>query len=79
MLQWSWQSGLDLQAVAGELGLNSKDLLLRAQMLAAEGRLTPKAPVYEDSQSCRHRRHNAVPYASPDSPETLYSSPHPYG
>ncbi|MFD4022225.1 hypothetical protein ACFWRV_01720 [Streptomyces sp. NPDC058576] len=80
VLQWSWESGLDLQTVAGELGLNSKDLLLRAQMLAAEGRLAPKTPAYEDNQSGRHRRHNAVQYTFvPDSPETLYGSPHPYG
>lgn len=51
VLQWSWQSGLDLQTVAEELGLNPKDLLLRAQMLATEGRLQPKAPAYDVSQS----------------------------
>ncbi|MFJ4965816.1 hypothetical protein ACIP6P_25800 [Streptomyces sp. NPDC088729] len=79
VLQWSWQSGLDLQTVAEELGLNSKDLLLRAQMLAAEGRLAPKSPAYETSQSGRHRRHASLSYSAvPDSPETLYSSPSPY-
>ncbi|MFJ6759012.1 hypothetical protein ACIQNK_28845 [Streptomyces sp. NPDC091273] len=75
VLQWSWQSGLDLQTVAEELGLNPKDLLLRAQMLATEGRLQPKAPAYDVSQSGRHRRHDSVQYSFvPDSPETLYSS-----
>ncbi|MFF1802598.1 hypothetical protein [Streptomyces virginiae] len=75
VLQWSWQSGLDLQTVAEELGLNPKDLLLRAQMLATEGRLQPKAPAYDVSQSGRHRRHDSMQYSFvPDSPETLYSS-----
>ncbi|WP_343299241.1 hypothetical protein [Streptomyces sp. SID1046] len=75
VLQWSWQSGLDLQTVAEELGLNPKELLLRAQMLATEGRLQPKAPVYDVSQSGRHRRHDSMQYSFvPDSPETLYSS-----
>lgn len=79
VLQWSWQSGLDLQTVAEELGLSPKDLLVRAQMLAAEGQLTPKAPAYDDSQSGRHRRHNSMQYNPvPDSPETLYHSPSPY-
>ncbi|WP_328786234.1 hypothetical protein [Streptomyces sp. NBC_00273] len=75
VLQWSWQSGLDLQTVAEELGLNPKDLLLRAQMLATEGRLQPKAPAYDVSQPGRHRRHDSMQYSFiPDSPETLYTS-----
>ncbi|MFC5904315.1 hypothetical protein ACFP53_34735 [Streptomyces zhihengii] len=79
VLQWSWQSGLDVQTVAEELGLSSKDLLMRAQVLAAEGLLTPKAPTYDTSQSGRHRRHNPMQYSPvPDSPETLYYSPSPY-
>ncbi|NYE44494.1 hypothetical protein [Streptomyces fulvorobeus] len=79
VLQWSWQSGLDLQAVAEELGLQSRDLLLRAQMLAAEGRLMPKTPAYDASQSGRHRRHESMHYNPvPDSPETLYHSPSPH-
>ncbi|WP_199810465.1 MULTISPECIES: hypothetical protein [unclassified Streptomyces] len=80
VLQWSWQSGLDLQAVAEELGLSSRDLLLRSQMLAAEGRLMTKVPPeHEASQSGRHRRHAFMQYNPvPDSPETLYSSTSPY-
>ncbi|MGX1671618.1 hypothetical protein [Streptomyces sp. NPDC055400] len=79
VLQWSWQSGLDLQTVAEELGLNSKDLLVRAQTLAAEGRLMPKAPAHDVSQSGRHRQPDARQYTFvPDSPETLYSSTSPY-
>ncbi|MEU8646089.1 hypothetical protein AB0C91_29725 [Streptomyces sp. NPDC048674] len=79
VLLWSWESGLDLQTVAEELGLSSKELLLRAQRLAAEGRLAPKAPAYDVSQSGRHRRHTTMPYpVVPDSPETLYMSSRPY-
>ncbi|MEU8794340.1 hypothetical protein [Streptomyces sp. NPDC048643] len=79
VLLWSWESGLDLQTVAEELGLSSKELLMRAQLLAAEGRLTPKAPSYDISQPGRHRRHNTMPYpVVPDSPETLYMSSSPY-
>ncbi|MGN5635024.1 hypothetical protein [Streptomyces sp. AC154] len=79
VLQWSWQSGLDLQAVAEELGLHSEDLLRRAQMLTTEGRLTPQPPTHEASRSGRHRRHNSMPYNPvPDSPETLYHSPSLY-
>lgn len=80
VLQWSCQSGLDLQTVAEELGMNSKDLLLRAQMLAAEGRLMPNVPAYDANRAGRHRRHGSMQYTPvPDSPETLYSSPGPYG
>ncbi|MEW2162109.1 hypothetical protein AB0912_03790 [Streptomyces sp. NPDC007084] len=80
VLLWSWESDLDLQTVATELGLSSKELLLRAQMLASEGRLTPKTPAYDVSQSGRHRRHDTLQYpVVPDSPETLYMSSSPYG
>ncbi|AJE83646.1 hypothetical protein SLNWT_3270 [Streptomyces albus] len=80
VLLWSWQSGLDLQIVAEELGLDAKELLLRAQKLAAEGQLTPRTPAYMDVRAGRHRRHDPVQYTFvPDSPETLYSSPHSYG
>ncbi|MFJ9113574.1 hypothetical protein [Streptomyces sp. NPDC102283] len=76
VLQWSWQSGLDLQAVAEELGLHSQDLLVRAQILAGEGRLAPQAPADDISRSGRHRRHNSTQYTPvPDSPESLYHSP----
>lgn len=79
VLLWSWESGLELRTVAEELGLSSKELLLRAQRLAAEGRLAPKAPAYDVSQSGRHRRHDTMSYpVVPDSPETLYMSSSPY-
>lgn len=80
MLERSWQSGLDLRTVGEELGLSAQDLLMRAQMLAAEGRLTPKAPVYDASEPGRHRRHDSMQNAFvPDSPESLYHSPSLYG
>ncbi|EST35810.1 hypothetical protein N566_17235 [Streptomycetaceae bacterium MP113-05] len=78
VLLWSWQSGLDLQTVAVELGLSSRELLLRAQTLAAEGRLTTKSTMCDDpGQLGRHRR-DGLQVPVPDSPEGLYST-FPYG
>ncbi|MGW7366473.1 hypothetical protein ACWGI8_24315 [Streptomyces sp. NPDC054841] len=39
VLVWSWHSGLDLQVVANELGLELRTVLQRVQVLAAEGHL----------------------------------------
>ncbi|MFF3430323.1 hypothetical protein [Streptomyces sp. NPDC002602] len=73
VLLWSWQSGLDLSKVAAELGVNYSALLLRAQQLAAEGRLAVK-PVHTDTgQAGRHRRHEAFHLPVPDSPTSLYN------
>jgi hypothetical protein len=44
VLLWSWKSGLDLQTVAAELGLDVRTLLLRVQVLADDGLLTPTVP-----------------------------------
>jgi hypothetical protein len=71
VLLWSWQSGLDLQTVAAELGFEPRDLLLRAQQLAAEGRLTPRPPTDGDLRAGRHRRDQSLHV--PDSPEGLYA------
>ncbi len=80
VLQWSWQSGLDLQAVAEELGLSPRALLLRAQTLATEGRLAPKAADSDATQSGRHRRNSDALYAPvPDTIESLHHSPAPHG
>ena len=80
VLQWSWQSGLDLQTVAEELGLSPRALLLRAQFLAAEGRLSPRAGDSESVQPGRHRRNDDPPYTPvPDNIESLYYSPAPHG
>lgn len=58
VLVWSWQSGVDLQFVAEELGLDLRALLVRVQTLAAEGRLSlhaPPPPASSDTAG-RHRR-----------------------
>ncbi len=80
VLLWSWQSGLDLQTVALELGLDTRELLLRAQTLAAEGRLGSKPMSASDhGQAGRHRRREeGLHVPVPDSPEGLYSFT-PYG
>ena len=44
VLLWSWKSGLNLQTVATELGLDVRTLLLRVQVLADQGLLTPSVP-----------------------------------
>lgn len=84
VLQWSWQSGLDLATVAAELGLDPRALLLRVQQLAAEGRLTVKAAQNDTGQAGRHRRHEPHRHEPhrheplhipvPDSPESLYTA-----
>ncbi|WP_327232673.1 hypothetical protein OG349_00705 [Streptomyces sp. NBC_01317] len=70
VLLWSWQSGLDLQTVAGELGLDLRTLLLRVQTLAADGLLTSPSPSSVDNgQAGRHRRHyEEDPYTALFSP-----------
>ncbi|MCY0963117.1 hypothetical protein [Streptomyces sp. H27-H5] len=74
VLLWSWQSGLDLNKVAAELGVDYRALLLRVQQLGAEGRL-PAKPVHGDtSQAGRHRRHETPHIPIPDSPASLYDS-----
>ncbi|MEV6419952.1 hypothetical protein [Streptomyces sp. NPDC051662] len=69
VLLWSWKSGLDLQTVAAELGLDLRALLLRVQTLANDGLLTPRTPPSDSGQSGRHRRHED-PYAALISPAT---------
>ncbi|MFJ9031507.1 hypothetical protein ACIRQP_23895 [Streptomyces sp. NPDC102274] len=69
VLLWSWKSGLDLQTVAAELGLDLRALLLRVQTLANDGLLTPRTHPSDGSQSGRHRRHED-PYAALISPAT---------
>ncbi|MFE2033741.1 hypothetical protein ACFXBB_10855 [Streptomyces scopuliridis] len=69
VLLWSWKSGLDLQTVAAELGLDLRALLLRVQTLANDGLLTPRTPPSDGAHSGRHRRHED-PYAALISPAT---------
>ncbi|MGW2563508.1 hypothetical protein ACWCXB_30650 [Streptomyces sp. NPDC001514] len=63
VLVWSWHSGLDLQVVANELGLELRTVLQRVQHLAAEGRLVKSEPMGSRDYSSpgrdysgRHRR-----------------------
>ncbi|WP_069814708.1 hypothetical protein [Streptomyces sp. TP-A0874] len=59
LLVGSWQTGVDLQVVAAEFGLDLMRLVSRAQQLSAEGRLSPpwaaQSPATEP-RSGRHRR-----------------------
>lgn len=76
VLLWSWQSGLDLQTVAGELGLDIRALLLRVQALADNGMLTPSATQSaEANRAGRHRRHHEEAYAALFSPTATFPSP----
>ncbi|MFD3920348.1 hypothetical protein [Streptomyces sp. NPDC058595] len=73
VLLWSWQSGLDLQTVAGELGLDVRALLLRVQALADNGMLTPSAAqTAEANRAGRHRRHHEEGYAALFSPTATF-------
>ncbi|MFD5894242.1 MULTISPECIES: hypothetical protein [unclassified Streptomyces] len=73
VLLWSWQSGLDLQTVAGELGLDVRALLLRVQALADNGMLTPSAAqTAEANRAGRHRRHHEEGYASLFTPTATF-------
>jgi hypothetical protein len=87
VLLWSWKSGLDLQTVAAELGLDVRTLLLRVQILADNGLLTPSVPTAlqptsphdfaapppspDHRRSGRHRRHHEEAYAAFFSPATF--------
>ncbi|MFD3519538.1 hypothetical protein [Streptomyces sp. NPDC058653] len=73
VLLWSWQSGLDLQTVAGELGLDVRALLLRVQALADSGMLTPtSSQTSEANRAGRHRRHHEEAYAALFSPTATF-------
>ncbi|THA70541.1 hypothetical protein E6R60_29755 [Streptomyces sp. A0642] len=56
VLLWSWESGVDLQTVASELGVSVRALLIRVQALADDGMLTLATPVTEVGRNGRHRR-----------------------
>ncbi|MFE3328491.1 hypothetical protein [Streptomyces sp. NPDC059176] len=58
VLVWSWQSGVDLQVVANELGVELRVVLQRVQTLAADGQLVkPDLPSARSSLG-RHRRYD---------------------
>ncbi|MFF4078354.1 hypothetical protein ACFYZN_02990 [Streptomyces sp. NPDC001777] len=77
VLLWSWESGLDLQTVAGELGLDVRTLLMRVQELADDGLIVLAAPVAEVNRSGRHRRHEEG-YAGLFGPTTTFPAHVPY-
>ncbi|WP_405712246.1 MULTISPECIES: hypothetical protein [unclassified Streptomyces] len=77
VLLWSWESGLDLQTVAAELGLDVRALLMRVQELANDGLLTLATPVADVGRSGRHRRHEEG-YASLFSPTATFPTHVPY-
>lgn len=57
LLVGSWQTGVDLQVLAAEFGLDLARLISRAQQLSAEGRLSPPwAGSGGEARSGRHRR-----------------------
>ncbi|WP_335932093.1 hypothetical protein [Streptomyces sp. PTD5-9] len=80
VLLWSWESGLDVQTVAAELGLDVRSLLMRLQELANDGMLTLAHPVTEVTRSGRHRRQNFddQAYAALFSPTATFPTPMPY-
>ncbi|MGW2084257.1 hypothetical protein [Streptomyces sp. NPDC001880] len=77
VLLWSWESGLDLQTVAAELGLDVRALLMRVQELANDGLLTLATPVADVGRSGRHRRHEEG-YATLFSPTATFPTHMPY-
>ncbi len=80
VLLWSWESGLDVQTVAAELGLDVRALLMRVQELANDGMLTLADPVPEVNRSGRHRRQNfdEQAYAALFAPTTAFPTHPPY-
>ncbi|MFE3902872.1 hypothetical protein ACFXPY_21820 [Streptomyces sp. NPDC059153] len=78
VLLWSWESGLDVQTVAAELGLDVRALLMRVQELANDGLLTLATPVAEVSRSGRHRRQHEDGYAALFAPTTTFPTHVPY-
>lgn len=59
----SWHSGVDLTALATELGLDVRLLVARAQQLSADSRPMPPTP---SDRTGRHRRLVNVPPPQPD-------------
>ncbi|MCZ7459068.1 hypothetical protein [Streptomyces sp. WMMC940] len=58
VLVWSWHSGLDLQVVANELGLELRTVLQRVQTLAADGQLVKADQVAPRDYSSGSRDHS---------------------
>ena len=78
VLLWSWQSGLDLQTVAAELGLDIRALLMRVQALADNGTLTPSTETTASDRSGRHRHEESdAAFFSPTTPARADSATRP--
>ncbi|MFB7913190.1 hypothetical protein [Streptomyces sp. NPDC056061] len=78
VLLWSWESGLDVQTVAAELGLDVRALLMRVQELANDGLITLTSPLVEMNRSGRHRRQHEEAYAALLSPTATFPTHVPY-
>ncbi|MFF9347377.1 hypothetical protein [Streptomyces sp. NPDC014734] len=78
VLLWSWESGLDVQTVAAELGLDVRALLMRVQELANDGLITLAGPLVEMNRSGRHRRQHEEAYAALLSPTATFPTHVPY-
>ncbi|WP_327367190.1 hypothetical protein [Streptomyces sp. NBC_01217] len=78
VLLWSWESGLDVQTVAAELGLEVRALLMRVQELANDGLLTLTTPLTEVSRSGRHRRQHEDGYTTLFGPTAAFATHVPY-
>ncbi|MFI2262696.1 hypothetical protein OHU45_34640 [Streptomyces tubercidicus] len=69
VLMSSWHNGVDLTALATELGLDVRLLVARAQQLSAESRPMPPAP---SDRTGRHRRLVNVPPPQPETPHLTW-------
>ncbi|MGA5561230.1 hypothetical protein ACPCUV_08625 [Streptomyces platensis] len=69
VLMSSWHNGVDLTALATELGLDVRLLVARAQQLSAESRPVPPTP---SDRTGRHRRLVNVPPPQPDTPHPAW-------
>ncbi|MGA4876874.1 hypothetical protein [Streptomyces lydicamycinicus] len=69
VLMSSWHNGVDLTALATELGLDVRLLVARAQQLSAESRPMPPTP---SDRTGRHRRLVNVPPPQPETPHLTW-------
>ncbi|MFI1497452.1 hypothetical protein [Streptomyces platensis] len=69
VLMSSWHNGVDLTALATELGLDVRLLVARAQQLSAESRPVPSTP---SDRTGRHRRLVNVPPPQPETPHLTW-------
>ncbi|MFD5398174.1 hypothetical protein ACFWJW_28715 [Streptomyces sp. NPDC127097] len=72
VLMSSWHNGVDLTALATELGLDVRLLVGRAQQLSAESRPMPSSP---SDRTGRHRRLVNVPPPQPEASPLTWQEP----